>query len=707
MKTPENPARKTSLKDPLQYLKGVGPKRAWLFSKLGLNTVEDGLYFLPHRFEDRTRVKKIGQLIEGEQITFTGTVIDADVVRLGRRKKLFQVLVEDDTGNILFRWFKFSEAYMREKFAIGRQLIVSGKPTRGSGRALEMTHPDVEIVPEDSAETLATGSITPVYHTTEGLPSKSLRAIMTHLVERYAPLMTEFLPAELVRRNQLMERTQAFREAHFPPPDTAASDLIKMRTPAQFRIIFEELFLIQLGLATKRKHAGEQDEGVPFKTRGPLIQRFVQLLPFELTGAQKKVLRHIMENLEQPRPMNRLLHGDVGSGKTIVALTTLLTAVDNGAQGALMAPTELLAEQHFMNIQPYCEALGLRLELLVSNLKDKNKILEDLAKGDIHLVVGTHALIQKDVQFKNLGLAVIDEQHRFGVLQRDAIGKKGQAPHLLVMTATPIPRSLAMTLYGDMDISILDELPPGRQAIRTERVDAGQRDRAYDFLNKELAAGRQAYVVCPLIEESETLDLKTAESVVEDLESRFQKHKVKLIHGRLKKEERQTIMADFKKGGIDILVATTVIEVGIDIPNATLMVVEHAERFGLAQLHQLRGRVGRGAHASHCLLIAYPPVSESGQARLKAMVESNDGFVIAEEDLKIRGPGDFMGTRQSGLPDLKAADLIRDIKIIETTRKEAFALIDRDPHLEHPDHHQLKAALQHKLGDRLDLADIL
>jgi ATP-dependent DNA helicase RecG len=407
--------------------------------------------------------------------------------------------------------------------------------------------------------------------------------------------------------------------------------------------------------------------------------------------------------------MNRLLHGDVGSGKTIVALISLLTAVDNGMQGALMAPTELLAEQHYMNIQPFCEALGIRVQLLTSAMpaKDKKALLANIKNGTTQIAVGTHALIQKGVEFQKLGLAVIDEQHRFGVLQREAISKKGVYPHVLVMTATPIPRSLAMTLYGDMDVSVIDEMPPGRQAIQTKRYYESQRDKSYAFLKKEVKKGRQAYVVCPLIEESETMDLKTVLEVYEDLQKRFPDVTVALIHGKLKKEERQRIMADFKAGKADILVATTVIEVGIDVPNATVMLIEHSERFGLAQLHQLRGRVGRGQHNSFCLLVAYLPLTDDGKLRVKAMMDTCDGFKIAEQDLQIRGPGDFLGTRQSGMPSLRFANIIRDIQIIETTRKEAFALIDRDPKLNDPEHHNLKHAFQEYLGDRLDFMDIL
>ena len=416
-----------------------------------------------------------------------------------------------------------------------------------------------------------------------------------------------------------------------------------------------------------------------------------------------------MEDLEKEKSMNRLIQGDVGSGKTIVALTALLTAVDNKMQSALMVPTEILAEQHYLNIRPYCESLGIELSLITSALKGKERqsLYENIRTGKTQIIVGTHSLIQKDIQFKNLGLAVVDEQHRFGVLQRDAIGKKGDHPHLLIMTATPIPRSLALTLYGDMDVSLLDEFPPGRKKITTEIFYENRREKAYGILEKQLQQGRQAFVVCPLIEESDVMDLKAAVTVLDFIKDRFPDYVACLIHGKLKKEERQDIMSRFLKNEIQVLVSTTVIEVGIDVPNATAMIIEHAERFGLAQLHQLRGRVGRGAHSSHCLLMAYHPVTEEGQARMKAMQNSGDGFIIAEEDLKIRGPGDFMGTRQSGMPLLKIANLLRDIRVLETARKEAFLLIDQDPDLKAPEHQPLNKAIHRFLGEYLELMQII
>jgi len=602
---------------------------------------------------------------------------------------------------------------MTQKYPVGAKVIVSGKPeiSRYQGGGLEVIHPDMEVFSLKENETPEIGKLVPVYHSTEGLHIKTLRAIINRVVETHAFLIKEILPDEIRRRHKFPARSLALNQVHLPSNDLKAKDLDHFRTPAQKRLIFEEFFLIQAGLALKKQRVPETvGRGRAFKTRGRLIGKFMKLLKFELTQAQKRILGEIMDDLEQDKPMNRLIQGDVGSGKTVAALICLLTAVENQTQCAFMAPTEILAEQHFLNIQPYCQQSGVSIELVTSALpaKEKKIIQQKIRAGEIQIVIGTHALIQKSIKFKNLGLAVIDEQHRFGVLQREAIGKKGDHPHILVMTATPIPRSLALTLYGEMDVSFLDEFPPGRQPIATQIFFEAKREQAYAILREETDKGRQAFVVCPLIEESEVLDLKTAIEVQEYLQNQlFPDLTIRLLHGKMKKEERQLIMAEFLAQKIDVLVATTVIEVGIDVPNATLMIIEHAERFGLSQLHQLRGRVGRGGHASRCLLIAYPSLSEDGIARLDAIQKSNDGFVIAEQDLKIRGPGDFMGTRQSGMPILRVANLIRDLKILETARKEAFLLLDHDPGLEHPKHQNLKQAMQSYLGDKLNLLNII
>ena len=693
----------------MQFIKGVGPRKAILLEKLRLKSIEDCLYFLPFRFEDRTQFKKISQAAPGEYVTLTGEVLSSGTMFMGRRKRVFEVIVQDETGVIRAKWFRFNETYMKEKFSTRQKIILSGKPTINKRSGLEIIHPDTEQISGENVSSLEIGKIVPVYHITDGLHLKSMRTIIKNVLDNYLPLAEEFLPEDMIQRHNFMPRAEALAQSHFPPKGSSLEELDAFKTPAQRRLVFEELFLIQLALIFTKNRTGEECTCTAFKTRGELIKQFVKLLPFTLTGAQKKVLGEIMKDLEKKKPMNRLIQGDVGSGKTIVALTALLTAVDNGTQSVLMVPTEILAEQHYLNIRPFCEKLDIEIKLVTSALKGKERKshFEDIQSGKTQIIIGTHSLIQKDIQFKNLGLAVIDEQHRFGVMQREALGKKGDQPHLLIMTATPIPRSLALTLYGDMDVSLLDELPPGRQEIATNLFFDNRREQAYAIMEKQLQQGRQAFVVCPLIEESESIDLKAAVTVFDFIEEKFPDCTACLIHGKLKKEERQNIMSRFLKKEIQVLVSTTVIEVGIDVPNATVMIIEHAERFGLAQLHQLRGRVGRGTHASHCLLMAYHPVSEEGQARMKAMQNSGDGFVIAEEDLKIRGPGDFMGTRQSGMPLLRIANLLRDIQVLETARNEAFQLIESDPNITDPKHQHLNKALKRFLGNYMELMEVL
>ena len=703
--------KKLSLDDPIQFIKGVGPKKAALLKKLQVETAADALFFLPFRYNDRSKVKTIANLFPGEMASFKGKVIDAGAFYIGRRRKIFEAVVQDNSGLIHIKWFQFNESYMTEKIKVGEEFIFSGKPTHNKrGGGLEIIHPETDGRPDEGSKSLEVGRIVPIYHSTEGLHLKSLRTIIKNVVDDYKDLVGEFLPEEILKRYKFPKRNEAIKLTHFPPTNTPTDLLEKFQYPAQKRLIFEEFFLLQLALAFKRRHTKIKERGRPFKTRGETIRKFLKLLKFELTRAQKRVLGEIMNYLEKEEPMNLLLQGDVGSGKTVVALTALLTGVDNNCQAALMVPTELLAEQHFLNIRPFCEALNIKVELVTSTgtAKEKSFIQNRIGDGTTQIIVGTHALIQKKIKFANLGLTVVDEQHRFGVLQREALGRKGLVPHVLIMTATPIPRSLALTLYGDMNVSFLDEFPPGRGPIETRLFYENNRETAYSLLGKEVADGRQAYVVCPLIEESESIDLKAAIDVCEELKNhRFQNFKVQLIHGKLKREERQQIMGDFNAGKIDILVATTVIEVGIDVSNATVMLIEHAERFGLAQLHQLRGRVGRGNHESQCFLIACHALTDDGKARLSAIVKSRDGFAIAEEDLRIRGPGDFMGTRQSGMPLLRVGNLLRDIKLLELSQLEAFALIEKDPELEAPEHNKLKDMLHHTLGEHMGLMEVI
>jgi len=697
--------------DPLQFVKGVGPKRALLLKKLGLETIDDALRFLPFRYDDLRQVKKVAELIPGEHVTLAGTISNIGSKSLGRRRKAFEIIVQDDTGYTRAKWFQFNEKYMAKKFPVGNYIVLSGKPAlnRYSGSGLEFVHPDAESFDDGFPGENSIGQILPVYHTTEGLQIKVLRTMMRNIIATYQDKIEEFLPGFLLDKYHFPHRDQAFADVHFPHKETAADELEGFKTPSQQRLIFEELFLIQLGLTFKRNLRNQESFGQAMTTRGPLIRKLVKLLPFELTNAQKRSLGEIMDNLEQSVPMNRLLQGDVGSGKTIVALTTLLTAVDNGKQGAMMAPTELLSEQHYLNLLPFCRQLGVSIELATSTgtAKSKREIREKIESGEAQIVVGTHALIQDKMNFKNLGVIAVDEQHRFGVLQREAIGKKGDQPHALIMTATPIPRSLSLTLYGDFSVSYLDELPSGRQPIQTRIFYEKSREKAYDKLYKEIQKGGQAYIVCPLIDESEKSTLKAVVETLEFIKSKFPDLSAEIIHGKMKREERQKIMSDFQEGKIQALVATTVIEVGIDVPNASVIMIEHAERFGLSQLHQLRGRVGRGRRSSHCFLIAYHPLTEEGKSRLNAMKTFADGFSIAEEDLKIRGPGDFLGSRQSGMPLLRMANLLRDYEWVEIARNEARKIMETDPGLKADDLQKLKKALNHYLGDKLDLINVI
>ncbi len=700
-----------STNDPLQFVKGVGPKRALLLKKLGLETIDDALRFLPFRYEDLSRVKKVSELIPGEHVTLVGTISNTGTTSLGIRKKVFEVIVQDESGFTRAKWFQFNKKYMDKKFPVGNFIILSGKPVvnRYAGSGLEFVHPDAESFADEFPGEESIGQIFPVYHSTEGLPIKALRNIMKNIIDVYQERIEEFLPVTILKKYHLPSRAQALAKTHFPLKETDIEELENFKTAEQQRLIFEELFLIQLGLTFKRNLRKKETFGKAMATRGPLIRKFIKLLPFALTGAQKRSLGEIMDNLEENFPMNRLLQGDVGSGKTVVALTALLTAVDNGRQGAMMAPTELLSEQHYSSLLPYCQKLGVSIELATSagTAKARREIREKIESGTAQIIVGTHALIQDKVNFKDLGLIVVDEQHRFGVLQREAIGKKGNQPHALIMTATPIPRSLSLTLYGDFSVSYLDELPSGRQPIKTQIFYEKTREKAYTLLYKEIQKGGQAYIVCPLIDESEKSSLKAVVETLAFIKMKYPDLSAELIHGKMKREDRQKIMSDFQEGTIQVLVATTVIEVGIDVPNASVIMIEHSERFGLSQLHQLRGRVGRGQRASHCLLVAYYPLTEEGKARLNAMKEFSDGFSIAEEDLKIRGPGDFLGARQSGMPFLRMANLLRDFEWIEIARNEARQIIENDPGLNAPDLQKLKKALGHYLGDKLDLINVI
>lgn len=685
----------------------MGPKLANLFEKKGILTVEDALYFLPRCYEDRSSLKKISELKVGEKETGFGQIVLSGFAFYQKgRKRVFEAVVGDGSGTITLKWFRGNERYFRERFKKGRQLIFSGD-VRWFNARREIHHPDVEIVEGDvEKDYLNFKRIVPIYSETEGLYQKTLRRLMKTILDGYADELSSPVPKEIVERQDLISFPEAFRRVHFPPEGEPLETLNLQHSDAHRRIIFDEFFFLELGMALKKRGVA-LETGISFKTDGALVGRLLNLLSFKLTRAQEKVLAEIKKDLERPHPMNRLIQGDVGSGKTIIALLTCLYVIECGYQAAIMAPTEVLAEQHFLNLRRWLEPLGVHACLLTSRLKSSEDLYQSVRNGDIQLVIGTHALIQGAVEFRSLGLAVIDEQHKFGVAQRGLLRKKGRNPDVLVMTATPIPRTLAMTVYGDLDVSIIDEMPPGRVPVETKVFPEPARARVYRLVGEEVKRGRQAFIVYPLVEESEKLDLKDATRMAEHLGKEiFPEFRIGLLHGRMKSDEKESIMMEVKNGTIQILVATTVIEVGIDIPNASVMVVEHAERFGLSQLHQLRGRIGRGHYPSKCILLAQYRSSEEARIRLRAMERTTDGFKIAEDDLALRGPGEFFGLRQSGLPDFRVAHILRDTSILMEARKEAFRVIQEDPELCLPSHEGLKEALISRWKGRMELATI-
>jgi ATP-dependent DNA helicase RecG len=694
---------------PIQYVKGVGPKLAKVFEKKGILTVEDALYFLPRCYEDRRRLKKISELKAGRKETGFGEILLSGIAFYqNKRKRVFEGVVGDGSGTITLKWFRGNERYLRERFKKGRKLIFSGD-VRWFNSQREIHHPDVEVVDGDfEKDYLNFKRIVPIYSETEGLYQRTLRRLMKTILEGYADELSSPIPPEIAERQDLIDFSEAFRRVHFPPDGESMDALNLQRSDGHRRIIFDEFFFLELGMALKKRGV-VLETGISFRTEGTLSQRLLNQLDFKLTRAQERVLAEIKEDLEKPHPMNRLIQGDVGSGKTVVGLFTCLHVIECGYQAAIMAPTEVLAEQHFFSLRRWVEPLGIKMGLLTSSVKgsEKEDLYQRIRAGDIQLVIGTHAVIQEAVEFNRLGLAIIDEQHKFGVVQRGLLKKKGRCPDVLVMTATPIPRTLAMTIYGDLDVSLIDEIPPGRVPVETKVFPEPARAKAYRIVEEEVKKGRQAFIVYPLVEESENLDLMDATRMAERLQKEiFPEFRIGLLHGRMKSDEKEAVMMEVKEGRIQILVATTVIEVGIDIPNASVMVVEHAERFGLSQLHQLRGRIGRGRYPSTCILLAQYRSSKEARVRLRAMEKTTDGFKIAEEDLALRGPGEFFGIRQSGLPDFRVAHLIRDTPILIEARKEAFRLIQEDPDLVHPSHGGLKDLLIKRWRGRMELATI-
>ena len=672
---------------PVTKIKGIGEKLAETLWKLELRTLGDLVGHFPRRYEDRTRFVRIADLKDGEAATLLGKVTAVENRPTKNRLVITKVSL-DDGSRVVASLVWFNQWRMKASFEklIGKQIVAYGTVKR-SHFAPEIAAPEWEAIDEDGPiDSLSVGRIVPVYGLTEGLHQNRLRRFVHDAVLACADEFLDALPERLRRARGLVGISEALKNIHFPENAEALA-------AARRRLAYEELLQLQL-IVAERKRQGEREPGIAFAEIHQPVEDLKGVLPFSLTGAQERVIVALGQDMASPLPMNRLLQGDVGSGKTAVALAAITIAAQNGYQAAFMAPTEILAEQHLKSVRALLEELGLRVDLLTGSrpAREKAAVKERLLSGETHVVVGTHALIQEGVVFRKLGLVVIDEQHRFGVLQRAALSDKGIRPDILVMTATPIPQTLTLTVYGDLEVSILDELPPGRKPIRTHWKPRAEQDKVYAGVRQMIAQGRQAYIVCPLVEESEKLEARAATHLAEHLQTHvFPDLSVGLLHGQLKSDEKDTVMAAFRKGEHQVLVATTVIEVGVDVPNAAVIVIEDADRFGLAQLHQLRGRVGRGEHASFCVLLA-DPVTPLGKARLEVMCATNDGFKIAEEDLLLRGPGEFFGTRQSGLPSLKVADVLQDTDILADARADAFRLLEVDPELKHPEHTLLREA---------------
>lgn len=700
---------------PIQYIKGVGPKRAELLKRLGVETVQDLLRLLPRRYEDRSRLKPISHVQEGETLTVMGQVAASGLQRTRTKLTIFKAAVSDGTG-VIYAVF-YNQPYLAEYFKNGLKVVLYGKVSRFKGRQLVMNVPEYEILEKDELNSIHIGGIVPIYPATENLNQKLIRTLVRNVLSEYINYVEETIPAGIRTRLGFVPVRTALWNIHFP-------DTEEIREKSMLRMVFEEFFIFQLGIAMRKHHVENFVKGISHNVQNDLIQQFEKLLLFKLTNAQEKVLGEIIKDMGSPKPMSRLLQGDVGSGKTVVAIYAILYSVGSGYQGAIMVPTEILARQHYFTIKELVEPLGIKTALLINELPKEEYALtkREISDGNVDIIVGTHALIQEDVKYKKLGLIVIDEQHKFGVMQRSLLGAKARMglqdlhPDVLVMTATPIPRSLALTVYGDVDLSVIDELPPGRGKVVTYWITEDKLPKAYEFIRKEAAKGRQAFIVYPLInpaparrsgiKESEKMQMRAAADMAKKLQAEeFPKIVMGLIHGRLSAEEKQYVMREFREGKIHILVATTVIEVGIDIPNATVMLVEHAERFGLAQLHQLRGRIGRGSQFSYCILQGNPGTA-AGRQRLKAMEATADGFKISQEDLAIRGPGEFFGTRQHGMPELRIGNIVTDINIMETARKEALALLQNDPALEMPEYRGLYLRVKKFFGEKLEKVSV-
>ncbi|HEX5070371.1 MAG TPA: ATP-dependent DNA helicase RecG [Vicinamibacterales bacterium] len=670
------------LSTPLQFIKGVGPRRAGDLSRVGLETVEDFLLRFPMRYEDRARLTPVVKLRPGTTATVVAEVLSSGL-RSTRRPgfRLFELIVKDETGPV--RAVFPNQPFLRDVFHPGQQVVLYGPlEFRGSG-GLQFTNPEFEIIRGEADEddaTVHTGRIVPIYEKIGTLTPRVQRTLMHRLLAEMPASLPDPVPMPILERHRFPSRREAIAAIHFPPAGETVEALNARTTLSQRRLIFEEFFLFQAGLVLRKRRMAADRKPVTIVVDDRIRESARRALPFKLTAGQKDALREIVGDLQRPQPMNRLLQGDVGAGKTVVAVIAAIVAMENGLQVAFMAPTEILADQHYLTLRRLLDRSTFRIAQLTGSTPAarRREVLAELASGTVNLAVGTHALAEEAVGFNALGLVIIDEQHRFGVEQRATLRSKGLRPDVLIMTATPIPRTLGLTVFGDLDVSVIRDLPPGRQPITTVARPESRRDEAYRVARRELEAGRQVYVIYPLVEESEKVDLRAATEMSDHLRNAvFPEYNVALLHGRLKPDEKDRVMSSFARGEVHVLVSTTVIEVGVDVPNATVMLVEHAERFGLSQLHQLRGRIGRGAHASTCVLLYQAPLGEAGRARLDALVDTTDGFVIAERDLALRGPGDFFGTRQSGLPTLRVGDLQRDHLLMEEARRDAVDWLDQ------------------------------
>ncbi|ENZ9419810.1 ATP-dependent DNA helicase RecG [Clostridioides difficile] len=673
----------------VQYVKGIGPKKADKLNKLGIFTLKDLLYYFPRQFEDRNNLKKIAQLEDGEKVTIKAVISSINTFSPKEGMTLTKIDVKDETGSAKLVFF--NKSYIKNTFRPGDSILVFGKVKKKFNN-LELTSCELEYLTNSPKNTCR---FMPVYQLTYGVTNKEIMSIIRTVLEDKELIIQEYMPQRIIEKYRLCSIDFAVRNIHSP----SSKESLKI---ALYRIVFEELLILQLGLFVFKSGRNKED-GIKFETSKDL-KKIISVLPFKLTKAQNRALDEIIQDMNLEKIMNRLVQGDVGSGKTVVALLALANCVLNGYQGALMAPTEILAGQHYISLTESLKDFGINVGLLIGSLtkKQKDTVLEQIKNNEIDILIGTHALIEDKVEFNNIGLVITDEQHRFGVMQRSKLSLKGANPDILVMTATPIPRTLALILYGDLDISIIDELPPGRQPIETIAIEKSKRDRAYNNLvRREVESGRQVYIVCPLVEESEAIEAKSAVELVEELRAEyFHDLRLGLLHGKMKSSEKDEVMRLFKDKEIDILVSTTVIEVGVNVPNATLMIIENAERFGLAQLHQLRGRVGRGSHKSYCVLI-YDSKTDVCRQRMAIMEETNDGFKISEKDLEIRGPGEFFGTRQHGLPELKVANLFKHIKILKLAQQEARYILGEDNNLQLKENMALKKEIIDKFKDTL------